>query len=178
MLGDDLFKILVKDLAETIDVCYVIAGELKLNQESEKIETLAIWAGDDWLPNITYDLENTPCHDVTCQTMCFHSSGIQESYPLDQMLVEMQAVSYIGMPMIDTRGETVGTLVAMDKAEITEEKRYMALSLLTMFATRGAAELQHCNRQTQLEAALAKKTQELQLAQDQLNKLSTDNPSV
>ncbi|QJD91737.1 HAMP domain-containing histidine kinase [Duganella dendranthematis] len=163
--GDDFLRILVRDLAQALDVQYVIAGRVATLADGEGIRTLAVWGGADYLPNLEYSLRHTPCQDVTAQCMCFHGSGIQADYPQDTLLVEMQAESYIGMPMIDTEGQTLGILSAIDIKPMDEDKRLLALSLLSIFAARGAAELQHQDREQQLEATVQRRTEALLAAQ-------------
>lgn len=160
--GDDFLRIMVRDLARALDVRYVIAGRVIVMADGhEGIRTLAVWGGDDYLPNMAYSLRHTPCHDVTEQSMCFHACGIQADYPDDALLVEMGAESYIGMPMIDTEGVTLGILSAVDTAPMSEDKRLLALSLLSIFATRCAAELQHQEREQQLEQKVRQRTEAL-----------------
>jgi signal transduction histidine kinase len=163
--GDDFLRILVRDLAQALDVQYVIAGRVATLADGEGIRTLAVWGGADYLPNMEYSLRHTPCQDVTAQCMCFHGSGIQADYPQDTLLVEMEAESYIGMPMIDTEGQTLGILSAIDIKPMDEDKRLLALSLLSIFAARGAAELQHQDREQQLEATVQRRTDALLAAQ-------------
>ncbi|MBV7536285.1 GAF domain-containing sensor histidine kinase [Duganella sp. sic0402] len=163
--GDDFLRILVRDLAQALDVRYVIAGRVISLAQGEGIRTLAVWGGADYAPNMEYSLQHTPCQDVTEQCMCFHASGIQADYPEDTLLVEMQAESYIGMPMIDTEGQTLGILSAIDTKPISEDKRLLALSLLSIFAARGAAELQHQDREQQLEAKVQRRSEALLAAQ-------------
>jgi signal transduction histidine kinase len=108
---------------------------------------------------------HTPCQDVTDQTMCFHACGIQADYPKDTLLVDMNAESYVGMPMIDTEGKTLGILSAIDTKPMNENKRLLALSLLSIFAARCAAELQHQDRETVLEQLVQQRTEALRAAQ-------------
>jgi signal transduction histidine kinase len=167
--GEDFFKVLVRDLAAALDVFYVIAGRLVTEENGNELsQTLAVWAGDKFIPNICYPLEGTPCHNVSSQTMCFHGSGICQAYPMDTLLQDMEAESYIGMSMIDTKGKTLGILVAMDKKPIDEDKRLLGLSLLSIFASRCAAELQHQDREAELESLIAARTAALRLTQDKL----------
>jgi two-component system NtrC family sensor kinase len=167
--GGDFLRVLVKDLAQTLDVTYVIAGRvIQMADGGEGIRTLAVWGGTDYLPNMEYSLMHTPCQDVTDQSMCFHACGIQADYPKDTLLVDMKAESYIGIPMIDTEGKTLGILSAIDTKAIDENKRLLALSLLSIFAARGAAELQHQERETMLEAKVVQRTEALRAAQASL----------
>lgn len=164
--GDDFLRILVRDLARALDVTHVIAGRaILLADGGEGIRTLAVWGGGGYLPNLDYSLQHTPCQNVTDQVMCFHASGIQADYPQDTLLTEMQAESYIGIPMIDTDGETLGILSAIDVKPMSEDKRLLALSLLSIFAARCAAELQHQDREQQLEAKVQRRTEALLAAQ-------------
>ena len=167
--GDDFFKVLVKDLAQALEVFYVIAGRI-VKDETQTVcnQTIAIWAGDDYMENISYPLQDTPCHEVTTDSMCFHGSQICQLYPKDQLLVDMGADSYIGMSMVDTHGETLGILVALDKKPIDANKRLLALSLLSIFATRCAAELQHQDRENQLENLIEQRTAALKKTQESL----------
>ena len=167
--GDEFFRVLVHDMALALDVTYVIAGRvIPMPDGHEGIRTLAVWGGEQFLPNMEYSLQHTPCQDVTSQTMCFHGCGIQADYPLDTLLVEMGAESYIGMPMVDTEGKTLGILSAIDTKPIDENKRLLALSLLSIFAARASAELQHQDREHVLEDKVERRTEALRAAQASL----------
>ncbi|CAN7525804.1 HAMP domain-containing sensor histidine kinase [Pseudoduganella sp. LjRoot289] len=163
--GEEFMRTLVRDLAKALDVTYVIAGRVIAMGDGEGIRTLAVWGGGDFLPNMEYSLRHTPCQDVTDQTMCFHACGIQADYPQDTLLVDMKAESYIGMPMIDTEGKTLGILSAIDTNAIDENKRLLALSLLSIFSARCAAELQHQEREELLEHKVLQRTEALRAAQ-------------
>jgi signal transduction histidine kinase len=163
--GEEFLRTLVRDLAQALDVTYVIAGRVIQMADGEGIRTLAVWGGADFLPNMEYSLRHTPCQDVTDQTMCFHACGIQADYPQDTLLVDMRAESYVGMPMIDTEGRTLGILSAIDTKPIDENKRLLALSLLSIFAARCAAELQHQDREEVLEHKVQQRTEALRAAQ-------------
>lgn len=167
--GDDFFKVLVKDLAQALNVFYVIAGRIVKDETLQECnQTIAIWAGDDYMPNMSYPLKDTPCEDATNNSMCFHSSQICQLYPKDQLLLDMGADSYIGVAMVDTHGDILGILVALDKKPMDTNKRLLALSLLSIFATRCAAELQHQDRESQLESLIEQRTMTLNQAQDSL----------
>ncbi|CAN5717396.1 hypothetical protein BH11PSE12_BH11PSE12_26340 [soil metagenome] len=166
--GDEFFRVLVKDLALALDMHFVIAGEILEVNGEECNRTLAIWAGQDFMANMTYPLLHSPCSNVADQSMCFHACHVQQAYPLDPLLGDMGAESYIGMPMIGTEGTTLGILVALDVKPIDENRRLLALSLLSIFAARCAAELQHRRREAELESLVAKRTRALENARDLL----------
>lgn len=166
--GEDFFRQLVKDLAAALDVFYVIAGEVCVVEGVESIRTLAVLAGQDYMSNITYGLAYTPCRNVADQSMCYHPSGIQQEYPLDTLLVDMKAESYIGMPMVGANGKTLGILVALDVRPMNDNKRLLALSLLSIFSARCAAELEHRYRENELEFLVQERTRELNETREKL----------
>ncbi|MBE9610312.1 sensor histidine kinase [Chitinilyticum piscinae] len=167
--GEAFYRALVQELAQAMDVHYVIVGELvRTETGAEAIQTLAVRAGNDFMANIRYELANTPCRNVADQSMCFHPCNIQQDYPLDTLLVAMQAESYIGMPMIGSQGKTLGILVALDVRPMDEAKRVFALSLLSIFSARAAAELEHQHRQAELEAVISERTSHLKKAHRRL----------
>lgn len=166
--GEDFFRQLVKDLAAALDVFYVIAGEVCVVEGVESIRTLAVLAGQDYMSNITYGLAGTPCRNVADQSMCYHPSGIQQEYPLDTLLVDMKAESYIGMPMVGANGKTLGILVALDVRPMNDNKRLLALSLLSIFSARCAAELEHRYREKELEFLVQERTRELNETREKL----------
>src|SRR5471030_367743 len=154
--GDDFLHILVRELAEALDVHYVLAARLvRLDDGSDGVRTLALWGGGAYQPNLEYSLRHTPCEDVTQQSMCFHGCDIQLRFPLDTMLVDMRAQSYVGMPLVDTDGNILGILSAIDTRPIDENKRLLALLLLSIFSARGAAELQQQEQMAALGSLVA-----------------------
>ena len=166
--GQAFFNTLVEQMAKALEVEFVIAGKVAKDNGKDVIQTIAVWAGNALADNISYPLEGTPCENVSCQEMCFHPKGIQQDYPDDRLLVEMGAESYIGMPMISTAGLTLGILVALDTRPMTELTHYHALSLLSIFASRCSAELEHQQRNEQLTKLVEQRTEELMQAHQQL----------
>lgn len=166
--GDEFFRTLVRELALALDVYYVIAGEVVKTGNREQVKTFAVSAGGEFIPNITYDLAGTPCRNVADQAMCFHPFKIQAEYPEDTLLVDMKAESYIGMPMVGSDGATLGILVALDVRPIDENKRLLALSLLSIFSARCAAEIEHLRREEQLATLVEQRTRALEDARKKL----------
>lgn len=165
--GDAFFQTLVLELAQALGVAYVIAGQV-MQQDGHQIQTLAVAAHGALIPNITYSLEHTPCQNVYEQSMCFHACKVQDHYPLDTLLVDMQAESYIGIPMISSQGETLGILVALDTKAMSEDTRLLALSLLSIFSARCASELEHRRHTQTLEAIIEQRSKTLLEAQSRI----------
>lgn len=145
-IGLDFFRALVRHLAEILGYRYALIGELV---NGTKISTLAVWAGDSIVDNITYDLAGTPCANVTSQGMCLYDSDVQALFPQDHLLVEMSAQSYFGIPLNDKTGKTLGIIVLLDDKPLINIP--LARDLLQVFASRAAAELSRMKAEHDLQ---------------------------
>jgi signal transduction histidine kinase len=88
---------------------------------------------------MTYDLQGTPCANVSSQGICIYRSDVQALFPDDHLLVEMNAQSYFGVPLKDKSDQTLGILVLLDDKPLVNIP--LARDLLQVFASRAAAEL-------------------------------------
>lgn len=144
-IGLDFFRALVKHLAEVLGYRYALVGELV---DDSRVQTLAIWAGDAIVDNLSYDLAGTPCQNVAKQGVCLYQSHIQEAFPDDQLLEEMGAQSYFGIPINDKNGRTLGILVLLDDKPLINIP--LAKDLLHVFASRAGAELSRMRAERKL----------------------------
>ena len=96
-------------------------------------------ADGDLIENIEYSLAGTPCEKVAQQSVCFYPNRVQQRFPQDRLLVEMEVESYLGTPLIASNGEIVGLLAALDDRPM--EDRPEISSIMEVFATRAAVEL-------------------------------------
>ena len=46
---------------------------------------------------------------------CSYESGVQGLFPEDELLVEMGAESYVGIPLFSFEGEALGLLAVLDR---------------------------------------------------------------
>ena len=60
---------------------------------------IAVWANDKFAENFSYSLIGTPCASVINDddTVDFWPHDIQQLFPEDLMLVDMEADSYVGV---------------------------------------------------------------------------------
>jgi PAS domain S-box-containing protein len=73
-----------------------------------------------------------------------------ELYPDEPSLKEMGAVSYLGVALLDTRGEVIGHLSVMDNKKMPPQTK--VVSLFEIFAARAAAELRRLKTEQQVRA--------------------------
>lgn len=135
--GDAFFQSLVQNLTAVLDVDYALVGKLV---DADKISTAAICVQGAIIDNLEYDLQNTPDEHVIGQGLCCYPQRVQQQFPDDSLLRNMQVESYIGAPLFSTAGEPLGLLVVMSRRSIADQQ--LAESLLKIFAARAAAELE------------------------------------
>lgn len=169
LFGEDLVRELIRTLANTLKVKYVMVGHA-LEPERDQIQSDFLWAGGDFTDNVIYDLSGTPCAHVICGTRvnCFAEKVI-ESFPEDKMLQDLSVESYIGAPFLQTDGGLLGLLVVMNDQRIEDKDLYSAI--VEFFAARigteyrrSAVEKSLRQHNESLEKGIRERTHELQVA--------------
>ena len=149
--GVPFFRSLVRHLAAALEAEFVLVGTLQPG--GERVKALAVHGGQD--DTFEYDLAGTPCEDVVQRQLCFYPSGIQQMFPQDAMLRQMDAEGYVGVPLIDSGGRCLGLVCALTRRPLASPK--LAEALLKIFAIRASSELERKN----YEEALAHSEQRL-----------------
>jgi PAS domain S-box-containing protein len=145
--GDAFFHSLVQQLVSTLEVDYALVGKL-IGDTQERVQSVAMSYQGLTINNVEYELRHTPCENVAGQNLCFYSDQVQQHFPHDRLLAELRVRSYMGTPLFSSAGEPLGVLVVMSRQPIADEQ--LTRSMLQIYATRAAAELER----QQSEAAL------------------------
>lgn len=149
-IGTDFFMQLVKLLADTLQMRYAFVGELS-NSEQAAVKTISVYANGSHSDNFEYQLVNTPCENLLKTKAKVYRTNIQKLFPLDPMLVEMEAESYAGISLVDGQRNPVGVLVVMDDKPIKNE--LIIRSIIADFAVRASAELERIYTEQKLQHA-------------------------
>ncbi|HPD47722.1 MAG TPA: PAS domain S-box protein [Anaerohalosphaeraceae bacterium] len=149
--GEDFLRSLVRHLAAAISVRFVFLGEL-VEPRMDRVRTLVVWAGDHYGENFEHDLEGSPCQIVTSGQMWVHETGVKELFPDSQPLGEMDAQGYLGLPLFDSAQRPLGLLAAVHDKPL--EQVEFAQSVMSVFATRAAAELERKQAEEEREQLL------------------------
>jgi len=138
--GEKFFSVLVEHLAQTLEVDYAIASQT-LGDPPQKMQTLALWAGDRLGENFEYNLSGTPCQIVleTGQP-CHYQDNLQSLFPEMSLLKAIGAVSYLGLPLLDESQRLIGNICILHTKPFLENQN--AIAIMQVFAARAAAELQ------------------------------------
>ena len=134
--GQEFYKSLVRHLAAAIDVRYAFVAEFAGNMRAR---TLAYWKVDRIANNFEWDLIGTPCEDVVRGALCHHPMGVSGKFPKDEALGRMGIEGYLGVPLRDLAGNTLGHLAVFHDQPMPAEPR--RLFIFRIFAARATAEL-------------------------------------
>lgn len=139
--GQDFMQIFTDTLADCFEIDLVTIGELMVT-ESERINVLASCFDGKSLGDFSYDATITPCFDVirneTRQTfLC----KVQEAYPEDSFFIEEEIQSYIGFPLKNQNGETIGLIQAAWRRDVDQEEADNVIETIELFVDRLGAEL-------------------------------------
>ncbi|MFH0994538.1 MAG: PAS domain S-box protein [Pseudomonadota bacterium] len=144
---DDFFKSLARYLAQSLGMDYVCID--RLEGEGLSARTVAIYFDGKFEDNVTYALKDTPCGDVVGRTICCFDREVRHLFPLDVVLQEMKAESYVGTTLWSFDGKPIGLIAIISRKPLANSR--MAESMLKMTAVRAAGELE---RQQAMDALM------------------------
>jgi len=161
--GMEFFRSCVRYLAQVLHVHYAIFAEFT-DETKTRVRTLAFWMGEDFSLNIEYDLAGTPCDNVLAGMMCHYPKCVQQHFPQDQDLVELEAESYWGIPLTNSAGEVLGHLAVLDLKPMPYDPGKEMI--LQIFAARAGAEVERQRAEEALQASQEKFAGILDIAED------------
>ncbi|MBI5863512.1 MAG: sigma 54-interacting transcriptional regulator [Planctomycetes bacterium] len=142
--GEEFFRSLVRQLAAAVGVRFAFVAEFvpatgAAEPRAGRARTIAYWFKDAIVPNVEWDLRGTPCEEVVFGALCHHVNGVAAKFPADEPLARMGIDSYLGVPLRDANGQTLGHLAVFDDRPMPPEPR--KLFIFRIFAARAVAEL-------------------------------------
>ncbi len=137
-VGGEFLQSLVRSLAAAIDVQFAFVAEFA--DSPSRVRTLAFYGDGRFQDNTSWDLRDTPCEDVVRGNLCHHASNVYRLFPRDVPLVERHIESYLGVPLSDVTGRTIGHLAVFDRRPMPLEA--VQIQMFRIFASRAAAELE------------------------------------
>ena len=164
--GDEFFTKITLALNKVISADYTFIA--RINSETYSCKTERLVAKGKVSENFQYSLKNTPCANVANNSVCFYAKDVGNFYPEDQLLIDMKIQAYIGTPLIDSKQEVIGLIVALFETEHNTEQETTAL--FQLFSGRIAAELERLDYEHALEEKISTRTKELSNTITQLQK--------
>lgn len=152
--GTGFFDVLVQSLSQALQTRYAWVTEYMAGLR--RLKTLAFCADGELEPPFEIDIEDTPCQKIIDHSQFVHyPDNIRELFPRSSKLKELEAVSYMGVPLSNLQGDVLGHLAVIDSQPMPKAPRNLAL--FKIFAARAAAEL----RRIRAEQALQEREVEL-----------------
>jgi len=136
--GQEFFRALVRSAALAMNVSGVWVTEYL--PERKVLRSIAFWMNNEYVEDYEYAISGTPCEQVIERACLVHyADRIMELFPNDPDLVKLNAVSYVGVPLLKADGTVLGHLSALD----TKPNHLAAEveSVFRIFGARAAAEL-------------------------------------
>jgi PAS domain S-box-containing protein len=156
--GEDFFASLARYLAETLGMEYICID--RLEGDGQTAQTVAVYNSGQFECNVSYALKDTPCGEVVRQSVCCFPRGVQALFPKDAALQQLNAESYVGTTLMDSKGQPIGLIALIGQRPLADSKR--AESLLRLVGPRAAGELER----RRAEAALRESEADLREAQN------------
>ncbi|MBL0714554.1 MAG: SpoIIE family protein phosphatase [Desulfosarcina sp.] len=136
--GDRFFEALAKNLAIALHTRNAWVSEYIA--ETRRLRALALWSDGQLVTPFDIPIDGTPCKKVIESASLVHyPRNIVNVFPDNPGLKAFKAVSYMGMPLIDSSGNTIGNLAVLDTRPMPKADR--ALAIFKIFAARASAEL-------------------------------------
>jgi len=145
--GTDFFKSLVRHLTTGLGVRCAYVGEL-IDPSALIVQTLAIYNNGRFEHNLEFRLFNTPCEILPQDGVAYFPAGVQEKFPNDPILKEMNANSYYGISLQDAFGDKIGILIVLDDQPFRLSNPIEVL--FRMLADRSALEIERIRAEKSL----------------------------
>lgn len=169
--GKDFFRSLVRHLSRALDVRHALVAELRPGDDAH-MQTLAVWSGNDFRENRAFDVVAMPAAGVLQGMAGAAIAGEASLFPGARFLAELEAASYLGVPLTNAAGESIGLLCVLHDGPMPTGPD--ALRILTTFAQRAGAELERLRVEQRLANNEARMRAMLDAMPDLLFRIDVD----
>lgn len=166
-------EVICLSLAQAIKADYVFIA--KLDKYHTEATTMSLVTQNEVLDNFTYALKSTPCEVVGTGQVCSYPEDIQQAYPDDTLLAEMQVQGYVGIPLVDHDNRAHAILVALYCTPITNKQEATSLFLLFSGLINKELEKQQVLTELRTRNEIIEKSKEAILICDKDNKIISVN---
>ncbi|MCS7064993.1 MAG: hypothetical protein NZL85_01825, partial [Fimbriimonadales bacterium] len=147
LFGEEYLRAMLTQTAQLLDVRYAYLGEVVPGEE--RVRGRLYWADGAFHEPFDYALPGTPCENVVTKEACLHPRNVQQLFPRDLELQQVGAESYMGIPLRDSKGRTMGLVWFVDTKPMPEVPALLAV--LQLFAERVSAELERLHIEQELQ---------------------------
>lgn len=137
VVGKDFFNQIVSTLCQWLDCEISLIGRVF---EDLNVDVLAMQVDNKIIHNYTYNLIGTPCENVHQNRYCVYPEKVAELFPDDKNLVELGVEGYVGSPLKNGQGETIGILAVLSRKKFILPDK--AQNVMEIIAARASAEIE------------------------------------
>ena len=168
-IGEEFFDMLVQHLARAMGT--TCAWITEWIEDDRRLRALSFWAEDRHVSDYEYYVAGTPCEPVIQKREFFHvPDRLIELFPKDPDLSPLGAVSYMGVPLLDTDGHLLGHLAILHNKPLPPDPKISAI--FNIFAGRAGAELRRLRRDRELREREQKMSRLIESAKDSIIELN------
>lgn len=139
--GPEFYRALVEHFARALNVAEVFVTEC-VDQPATRVRTLACWERGKFIQD-EYELAPTPCKIVfDTKERYFIPKDLAAHFPNE---LPYGFVSYLGMPILSSRGRVMGHLVFKDDKPM--DQGFIMDSVYRIFTARAGVEMQRSARE-------------------------------
>lgn len=135
--GKEFFERISEFIAIKMDLDSMFVGEYQ--KDTKSVRMVGGYDNGGPMDELDYMLEDTPCSEVMGQNICVYEEGVQEKFPKDHLLKEFKIEGYVGSPLLDKEGKSLGVLVGTKTTPIDNGE--LILNYLRFFVDFIAAEI-------------------------------------
>jgi diguanylate cyclase (GGDEF)-like protein/PAS domain S-box-containing protein len=145
--GKQYLQFMANELAHVLNVRYAMVGQIR-GPDYKVADVLAMTDNGKAMPGFSYELANTPCNMVLEQHRCLFPACVQQLFPKDESLIELNAQAYAGLILHDPVGMPLGLLVVMHDQAFSDLDRIG--QMMAAFSGRAASEIERLHSQQSL----------------------------
>ncbi|WP_305041003.1 sensor domain-containing phosphodiesterase [Geoalkalibacter sp.] len=138
-VGDAFFTSLVAYLAQVLETDCALVATID-EAEAHQVQTIALWRDGRLEDNLAYSLEGSPCSALLDKEVCWCPKGVKTKQKPGHPFCGMGVESCLAMGLRDVQQRLIGVVMVLSRRPMGQ--RRTAESLLRIFATRAAAELE------------------------------------
>jgi len=167
-IGEGFFRALVENLAGALGTRGAWVTEF--DPERRRLRALAFWNGGKWIEDWEAAVDGTPCQVVVeTRRLVHYPDRVVDLYPHDPSLRGANAVSYMGVPLVDLDGSVLGHLAVLDVQPMPDDP--IRRAMFEIFAGRAAAELRRLRAERELRSRQAQLAGLIESAMDAIVEL-------
>lgn len=143
-----------------------------LNKEKKTLRALAFLMQGVWYEDYEYDFAGSVCEEVIlADKLVHHPDNIMDIYSESDTLRSFKAVSFMGAPLKDKDGITLGYLSVLDTRPIPVDPHL--IGIFNIFADRAAAELSRIRAEATIREREGKLSSLFESAMDSIIELDS-----